>query len=124
MKEIYKDIKGYEDRYQVSNIGNIKSKKIILYPNITQPQVYPEKILKLEETKKGYLRVMLAKNGVHKKIYVHRLVAQHFIPNIKNKAQVNHKNGTKADNRVENLEWVTMLENIAHYNNFLKPIRL
>ena len=125
MKEIYKDIKGYEDRYQISNLGNVKSKEIILYYNgIDNPQLFPERILKPERTFKGYFRVQLAKNGIKKKVYIHRIVASHFIDNLLNKAQVNHKNGIKNDNRVENLEWVSMLENISHYNLVLKPMKL
>jgi hypothetical protein len=112
--EIWKDIIGFEDRYQISNFGNVKSKEIILYLNRAE-QKYPEITLKAEKTYRGYLRVMLAKDGVHKKVYIHRLVATHFINNPLNKEQVNHLNGVKIDNRVKNLEWATRSENMLHY---------
>ena len=110
MEEIWKNIKGYEDRYQVSNLGNVRS----LMRNGT----------KGGEVKKnerhGYLRVRLWKNKSIKTIGIHRLVAQAFITNPLNKPQVNHKNGNKKDNRVENLEWVNATENMNHaYNNGL-----
>lgn len=71
---------------------------------------------KLKPTKdqKGYLRISLCKKSKKSTFKVHRLVAQHFIPNIDNKPQVNHINGIKIDNRLENLEWATASENTKH----------
>lgn len=106
--EIYKDIPNYESLYQVSNLGNIK--------NITTG-----KILKTFLNKYGYLQVTLCKNNKTKLFRVHRLVASSFIDNPSNKTQVNHINGDKKDNRVDNLEWCTGSENIRHsYKNRLQ----
>ncbi len=101
MKEIWKDIEGYEGLYQISNLGNVKSLK----NNI---------ILKPSKNSKGYLQVFLWKNGSGKLLRIHRLVAKAFIPNFDDKPQVNHIDGNKQNNRVNNLEWVTNSENQKH----------
>lgn len=103
--EIWKDIKGYEGEYQASNLGRIKS----LHFNIKN-QNY-ETILKGQDVWNGYLRVTLSKKGRTKLFAVHRLVAQTFLENPKNLPVVNHINGDRTDNRIENLEWVTFKEN-------------
>jgi len=105
-KEIWKDIEGYEGRYQVSNLGRVKS---LNYRHTDQ-----ERILQPIPFSHGYLVVNFLKNKKHKTFLIHRLVAQSFIPNPDNKPQVNHINGVKTDNRVVNLEWVTPLENTQH----------
>lgn len=105
--EIWKDIKGYEGLYQVSNKGRVKS----LGNNKTRK----EKILSLKPNNKGYIRVTLYKNNIKKHFSVHRLVAEAFIPNPDNLPQVNHIIDDfehRSDNRVENLEWCT-----AEYNS-------
>lgn len=114
--EIWKDIQGYEGHYQVSNLGAIKSFPKRFYHVISKKYVFKkEKIIRDKATNHyGYYNVILRKEGEPKFYLIHRLVAQHFIPNPENKPQVNHKNGIKIDNRVENLEWVTQQENITH----------
>lgn len=100
--EIWKDIQGYENLYQVSNTGKIKG-----LPRIdSNGRIYPERFLTPEKLRKGYLRVCLGSRKTGFRHYlVHRLVAMAFIPNPDGLPQINHKNENKADNRVENLEW-------------------
>lgn len=109
MNEVWRDIIGYEGYYQVSNLGNVKS--------LGNDFSRKERLLKLSLQGKGYFGVVLQKYGVRKPTLVHRLVAIHFISNNDNKPQVNHINGVKTDNRVENLEWVTHRENLDHAIN-------
>lgn len=106
MEEIWKDIKGYEGLYQVSNFGRIKSVKEFNY----------QKILKLSknDARGGYMQVVLCKNGVTKMFRVHRLVAMMFLPNPENLPQVNHKDENKENNSVDNLEWCTMEYNLEY----------
>lgn len=103
---IWKDIPGYEGLYQISDNGDVKS--------LPKKHRHSEHILKNKVTWDGYYETSLCKNNKYKYIRTHRLVAETFIPNPENKPQVNHINGDKTDNRVENLEWVTNKENITH----------
>lgn len=113
MEEIWKDIKGYEGIYQISNLGMVKS----LYREIktvNSQYFYKEKFLKTTPNNMGYHVVRLTLNNKTKSYSIHRLLAIHFIENIDNKPQVNHINGIKVDNRLENLEWCTISENRQH----------
>lgn len=116
MKEIWKDIKGYKGIYQVSNLGNVKS-----LPRKTNNQYYKGSYLK-QYIYKGYLKLQLTKHSKSKWFLVHRLVAQAFIPNPENKPQVNHIDGNKLNNSINNLEWVTNSENQIHSYRILKNI--
>lgn len=104
--EIWKDIVWYEGLYQVSNMGNIIS---INYRNTKQ-----KRLLKNRIDKYWYIRIWLTINCITKEKRVHRLVAQAFIPNLKNKPHINHINWIKTNNRVKNLEWCTRSENELH----------
>lgn len=109
MKEIYKDIIGYEGFYQVSNLGNVKR---LNYRNSGK-----ERCLKNYLSHIGYYKICLSKNSKVITVNVHRIISQAFIPNPENKSQVNHKDGNKLNNNVENLEWVTSKENTQHAHN-------
>lgn len=116
MKELWNDIIGFDGLYQVSNFGKVKSYK---RKNKT--------VLKESLSKKGYKRVILYKNNKQFYYSVHRLVATAFIPNPENKPHINHKDGNKLNNRVENLEWCNAKENVLHkyyvLNKQLKPVK-
>lgn len=111
--EIWKDIKGYEGLYQVSNLGRIKSLERKSKTKGNVEYIKKEKVLK-ERFSHGYVSVILYKNGTKKNFRVHRLVAKAFLVNPKNLPQINHINFNRSDNRIENLEWVTAKENIQH----------
>jgi hypothetical protein len=115
MTEIWKDIKGYEGYYQVSNKGRV----ISLTRKTTNGRTVNTKILKAYEGNHGYLCLDLYKNNLKRQFAVHRLVAEAFISNPKNKPQVNHKKGNKLDNYADKLEWATVKENIYHAFNVL-----
>ena len=96
-KEIWKDIQGYEGKYQVSNLGRVKS--------LNYHRSGKERILKYLINTRGYLTTMLYKNGIGKNVRINRLVAQAFIENPENLPEVNHIDEDKTNNRVGNLEW-------------------
>lgn len=100
MEEIWKIIENSGGKYEVSNLGHVRStlKKINKKPSIN----------------KGYHKVGIIENNCKKERFIHRLVAKAFIPNPENKPEVNHINGDKSNNTISNLEWVTPKENMAH----------
>ena len=115
MEEIWKDIKGYEGLYKVSNLGKIKSLK----RNINKRKC-DEIIKKPSILPKGYLQMALCKNGNTKYTSIHRLVAEAFIPNPYNLPCVNHKDNNPQNNVVSNLEWITYKDNNNYRNHNLK----
>lgn len=111
MNEIWKDIQDYEGKYQVSNLGRIKSlqrwsgKKFYNREKILTPYI---------NKKNGYAYIYLTKNNKGKNIRVHRLVAKAFLDNSNNYSDVNHKDCNRTNNNVNNLEWCTRSYNIKY----------
>ena len=103
-KRVWKDIRGYEGLYQVSNLGEIKS--------LNYARTKRSKVMSPGTDRNGYKFIYLWKNKSKERFSVHRLVANAFIPNPNNLPEVNHKNEIKCDNRLTNLEWCT-----REYNN-------
>jgi len=115
MKEIWKDIKGYEGYYQVSNLGRVKSLDRLVFTNgYKSKYIKLGKILSNGINGDGYEHVVLYKYGKKLTTKVHRLVAIAFIPNNSNKPEVNHIDSNRKNNKLNNLEWVTKSENIRH----------
>jgi len=114
MIEIWKDIEGYEGIYEVSNLGRIKALEKLIW-NGYGYFIKKEQIRKIScNNKTGYCHIPLWVNNKPKMYYIHRLVASAFINNVENKKEVNHKDGDKKNNNVNNLEWVDRIQNIRH----------
>lgn len=111
--EVWKDIKGFEGKYKVSSLGRVL---VIDYKRTSKDQ-----LLKQSKTRDGYYKVRLNSKGKDITARVHRLVAEAFIDNPDNKETVNHINGNKEDNTVDNLEWADRHEQLVHaYKHNLK----
>lgn len=114
--EAWESVVGFEGYYQVSNSGQVRSvDRTVSHKGATRQKVrsYKGQLLTPRQTR-GYVRVSLTKEGKEWNKQVHRLVAIAFIPNHENKPQVNHIDGVKSNNNVENLEWATSQENCVH----------
>jgi len=109
--EIYKYITGYEGLYKITSKGNVIT---LGNGKSTNKNNCIVKSLKLKRTTNGYLSVKLFKDGIAKHHLVHRLVAKEFLINKDDKPQVNHIDGNKHNNEIQNLEWVTSSENLKH----------
>jgi len=121
MKEIWKDIKEYKGIYQISNLGKVRSLDRYNYSNTNNQYIeYQSKrllkgtILKPYDNGNGYKQVSLLKNQKRKVYYIHRLVAEYFLSNPNNLPEINHIDGNKQNNCVDNLEWCTRVENLNH----------
>ena len=115
MKEIFKDVKGFEGLYKVSNKGEVKSvKRVVNHGNFNTERKLKERTIKPWDDGHGYNCVSLSKDGKVYKKKVHRLVLEAFVENEFNKPTVNHINENRKDNRLENLEWATYEENNNH----------
>lgn len=113
-EEIWKGIEGYETLYQISNQGIVKSLDRIIKHKTGKLQPIKGLILKGDTNNAGYHRIRLFSISSKERVFVHRLVAQTFIPNPLNLPCVNHKDGNKKNNRVDNLEWTNYPDNIKH----------
>ena len=113
MEEIWKPVKGFEGYYEVSNLGRVRSIDRVVVDTVRNcERLLKGKILIQRDNSNGYKNVMFCKEHKLDNKYVHRLVAEIFLPNPDNLPQVNHKDEDKSNNRVDNLEWCT-----SFYNN-------
>ncbi len=120
--EVWREIPEYNGLYLVSNTGRVRSiDRMIPFKN-NNLRLHKGRELKQFKSKFGYMYVVITINRIEHKEKVHRLVAKTFIPNPENKSQVNHIDGNKENNNLNNLEWCTPSENMLHaYANNLNP---
>ena len=120
MNEVWKDIDGFNGYYKVSNMGRVMSVGGVCGSAVRRPM-----IRKAHKSKDGYMTIRLLSGGKDVTTRVHRLVAEAFIENVESKDTVNHKDGNKENNRVDNLEWADRSEQMFHaYKHSLKlPMR-
>lgn len=114
MEEIWKDVPGYEWAYEVSNLSRIRSKDRLVIDSLGRHRHLQGKLKKASKGSDGYYSVSLCDGNTERHVSLHRIVATAFIPNPEKKLEVNHIDGDKSNNCLDNLEWVTPKENIAH----------
>lgn len=114
MEEIWKPAKGFEGYYEVSNLGRVRSVDRVVAAKGNSEKLIKGKLLTLHTNKDGYKRTTLCKENKLFTKFVHRLIAEVFIPNPDNLPQVNHKDEVKSNNCVDNLEWCTAKYNINY----------
>lgn len=112
-KETWEPVKHYKGYYEVSDLGRVRSLDRVVLSNERTKRILG-KVLKPKQHPDKYLFVSLSKGGTTKTAYIHRLVANAFIPNPRGLAEVNHKSGDKRDNAIANLEWVSHQQNVQH----------
>ena len=121
MEEIWADVNGYEGLYQVSNLGNVLSlPRQVRQGKYGKTRIVGGKLLKPTDNGNGYLIVSLRTCNSRKNFYVHRLVAEHFVPNVCDGDRVNHKDFNTHNNRAENLEWCTQQHNIRYSSHRMR----
>ena len=119
--EEWRDVRGFEGLYQVSNLGRVKSLErdiITTYRGTIHTRHYREMILKRKVSKAGYHYVVLCNSGQHLRIGIHRLVAIAFVPGYKEGLIVNHKDENPSNNQADNLEWCNHTYNNTYGNQF------
>lgn len=122
INEVWKDIKGYEGKYKISNFGRVKSISRFINCCGSSRRMLKDKVMKAQVNSQGYLRIQLRKGNTYHWLRIHRIVASEFLENKINKPQVNHIDGNKSNNNCSNLEFVTRLENMRHaVDNRLMP---
>lgn len=116
--EIWKPIIGYEDKYEISNLGNVRSRDIEVdqrhYSGVMARHVYRGQEIKKHPQRNGYLTVDLHRHGRPKRFLVHRLVGFHFLNKEQGKDYINHLDGNRANNNADNLVWCTQSENVQY----------
>ena len=112
--EIWKDVKGFEKSNEISSLGRLRTKDRLIKHSKFGTANLKRRYKKFRLNRDGYLRCNIKENGKSKDLTMHRIIAQAFIPNPKNYRNINHINGIKTDNRIENLEWCTSSQNIQH----------
>lgn len=121
MLEIWKDVKGYEGLYQVSNLGNVQSvPRQVLQGKYGKTRLVGGYALKPTDNGNGYKIVFLTRHSKRKNFYVHRLVAEHFCENPDGYTYVNHKDYNTSNNRADNLEWCTQKQNVLYSAHKMK----
>lgn len=118
IEEIWKPIKGFEDIYEISNLGNVKT-----IERTQRCGRHTKEHLRIPEKINGYLRINLYDGTCYHKKFIHRLVAEHFLSNPNNFPVINHKDENPLNNNVSNLEWCTRAYNNS-YGNRLKRVSL
>lgn len=121
--EVWKDIRGYEGYYQVSNLGNVRSLDRVCDCSNGVKIRHSGRILANAKNRNGYLSVTLYVDKKHKTMRVHRLVAEAFVPNPNNYDEVNHIDENKENNRSSNLEWCTRSYNCSYGSGLSKRVK-
>ena len=115
MKEVWKEIKNYEGYYEVSNFGRFRSMDRVITYSDGRTRFYKGEIIEGTIGRDGYIDVKLSKDGITKTRKLHRLIAQTFIPiENDNNLEVNHIDYNRTNNKIDNLEWVTHIDNVHH----------